>query len=279
MGSHQVEAPYQTTRPAEPTDGTTKEQPVAVRTTTPGPVQRAMARFDRCWQKPSVRASAPFQLFRNLFVYTPREEILDFAMHFVQESALEGDYLEFGVFQGHTFAGAFHAARRYRLDGIHFYAFDSFCGLPPSSGVDAAGFQHFEKGDFACSEHDFQDNLHRERVDLSRVTAVPGWFHEVLTGDLKRRLPLKRAAIVWVDCDLYESTVPVLDFITDYLQEGTVVIFDDWFCYRADPNRGEQRAWREWLAAHRDYTAVEWRKIGWHGQAVIVHRHNPAALP
>ena len=242
-------------------------------------VQRTLESLIRPWKKPSFRSSALSQLCRSFFVYTPREEILDFAMHFVQESALEGDYLEFGVFRGHTFASAFHAARRYGLDGIHFYAFDSFCGLPPSSGVDAAGFQHFTAGNFACSEHDFLDNLRREDVELAKVTAVRGWFQEVLTEDLKRQLPLKRAAIVWVDCDLYESTVPVLDFITGYLQSGTVVIFDDWFCYRADPNRGEQRAWREWLAVHRDYTAIEWRTIGWHGQALIVHRADPTALP
>lgn len=256
-----------------------QKQPRAVRAKRPGAVQRAIERLSHRWRKPSVRASALFQAVRNTFAYTPREEILDFAMHFVQESALEGDYLEFGVFRGHTFAGAFHTAKRYGLDGIQFYAFDSFCGLPPSLGVDAAGFQHFEEGDFACSQQAFLDNLRRENVDLARVTAVPGWFHEVLTGELKRQLPLKRAAIVWVDCDLYESTVPVLDFITDYLQHGTVLIFDDWFCYRADPNRGEQRAWSEWLAAHPDYTAVEWRKIGWHGQALIVHRRDAAAVP
>jgi O-methyltransferase len=274
-----MEAPYEIPRPTEPAAGMTKERPVAVRAKRPNLVQCAIGRLRRPWTKPSVRSSAPFQLFRNLFAYTPREEILDFAMHFVQESALEGDYLEFGVFRGHTFAGAFHTAKRYGLDAIHFYAFDSFCGLPPSSSVDAEGFRHFEEGDFACSEQDFLNNLRRENVDPARVTAVPGWFHEVLTEKLKRQLPLKRAAIVWVDCDLYESTIPVLDFITDYLQNGTVVIFDDWFCYRADPNRGEQRAWREWLAAHPNYTAVEWRKIGWHGQALIVHHRDPAAKP
>jgi hypothetical protein len=33
------------------------------------------------------------------------------------------------------------------------------------------------------------------------------------------KLPLKKAAIIMIDCDLYESTVSVLDFITDYLQD------------------------------------------------------------
>lgn len=198
-------------------------------------------------------------------------------MHFVQESGLEGDYLEFGVFRGHTFAGAFHTAKRYGLDRMCFYAFDSFRGLPPSSGVDASGFRHFEQGSFACGQPEFLANLRREHLDLARVTAVPGWFHESLTDELKQRLPLERAAVIWVDCDLYESTVPVLDFITGYLQNGTVLIFDDWYCYRADPNRGEQRAWREWRQAHPEYTSVEWRKIGWHGLALIVHRSEGSA--
>jgi O-methyltransferase len=48
--------------------------------------------------------------------------------------------------------------------------------------------------------------------------------------------------VIWVDCDLYESTVPVLDFITEYIQDGTVIIFDDWYSFRADPDRGEQKA-------------------------------------
>ena len=35
-----------------------------------------------------------------------------------------------------------------------------------------------------------------------------------------------------VDCDLYQSTVPVLAFLADLLQDGTVVLFDDWYCFR-----------------------------------------------
>lgn len=48
-----------------------------------------------------------------------------------------------------------------------------------------------------------------------------------------------------MDCDLYLSTVPVLEFVKDLLQKGTVIIFDDWNCFWADPDKGERRAWRE----------------------------------
>jgi predicted O-methyltransferase YrrM len=70
-----------------------------------------------------------------------------------------------------------------------------------------------------------------------------------LTQELKQRLLPRKAAVVYIDCDLYLSTVPVLRFIEDFLQPGTVIVFDDWNCFLADPNRGERRAWREFRAA------------------------------
>jgi len=65
--------------------------------------------------------------------------------------------------------------------------------------------------------------------------------------ETKRRLSLKRASLVLIDCDLYESTVPVLAFITDLLDQGTIIIFDDWYRYKGHLDKGEQRACREWL--------------------------------
>ena len=34
--------------------------------------------------------------------------------------------------------------------------------------------------------------------------------------------------------DLYNSTKLVLEFITDLVQDGTILIFDDWFAYICD---------------------------------------------
>jgi hypothetical protein len=83
-------------------------------------------------------------------------------------------------------------------------------------------------------------------------------------------LPLRKAALVWIDCDFYESTVPVLEFITDYVQDGTLLIFDDWFCFRGDPERGEQRAFAEWLARNPWIRAGELLRFGWHGSSFIL---------
>jgi len=200
----------------------------------------------------------------------PRQAALSLAMHYVQMSRLEGDYLEFGVWQGKTFAAACYLARKRKLP-MNFYAFDSFAGLPENQEKDASGHQMYKGGTFNCSESEFLKNVRRTGADTQRVITVPGWFEESLQPDNQKLANLRKAAVVWVDCDLYSSTVSVLNFLTKYLQYGTVVFFDDWLAHRADPNAGEQRAFREWLAAKPHLSAVEFLRFGWCGCSFVIH--------
>ena len=82
---------------------------------------------------------------------------------------------------------------------------------------------------------------------------------------------IKKAALIWVDCDLYESTVPVLNFITDYVQDGTIIVFDDWFSFKGNLNMGEQRAFREWLKKNPSIRATEFHRFAT-GNSFILHR-------
>lgn len=210
-------------------------------------------------------------LIINTLNYRSNEEILKKAMNLVYSNRLEGDYLEFGTYKGQAFVVAFHFANYYpELKAMNFYAFDSFQGQPQLNGVDADGFQHFKTGQYSCSLAEFKHILGREKVDVNRVKIVPGWFNDTLTEKTKKKLPIQKAAVVMIDCDLYESTVRVLDFITDYLQDGTILIFDGWFCYKGNPNRGEQRAFREWLEKHPEITAVQYQTSSLYGNSFIV---------
>jgi hypothetical protein len=197
--------------------------------------------------------------------------MLRHAMNFVMGGKMEGDYLEFGVSIGVTMTAAFKYARQFGLDSMRFYAFDSFEGLPAISGIDAQGPCEYHEGQYACGLEQFKANLRRNGVDLTRLTAVKGWYDKVLNDATKKSLPIRTAAVVWVDCDLYESTVPVLNFITDYVQNGTVICFDDYYCFRGDPNRGEMRAFREWLVANPHITALEYRKFEAAGNSYILN--------
>jgi len=74
-----------------------------------------------------------------------------------------------------------------------------------------------------------------------------------------------------VDCDLYKSAKEVMNFIRPVLQNGTVVVFDDWYCYHADPNKGEQRALSEFLELHPEVDFIQYKKFGIVGNSFIVN--------
>jgi hypothetical protein len=199
------------------------------------------------------------------------EMVLRNAMNYACGCQVSGDYLEFGVSWGNTFISAFHNARRFGLNSMRFFAFDSFEGLPPIQGVDAHGDCEYHKGQYACNVTEFQRRIRQEGVDLNRVKLVPGWYDKVLNDKTKQDLQIKKAAVIWIDCDLYESTVPALNFITDYVQSGTIICFDDWYCFKADPNRGECRAFNEWLTKNPSIRAIEYRKFEAAGNSFILN--------
>jgi hypothetical protein len=184
-----------------------------------------------------------------------------------------GDYIEFGVYKGVTFSYATKVIGPIFTD-MRFIAVDSFAGLPSPRGIDNVdGYtSNFSAGLFACSREQFEENLRQERVDMARVEILEGWFDEILTDGTAERYRIDKIAAAWIDCDLYESTVPVLRFLTGRLSLGSILLFDDWRVFRNLPDYGEQRACREWLDVNPQYSLRELFSFGHHGVALTVTR-------
>lgn len=158
----------------------------------------------------------------------------------------------------------------------HYVAFDSFEGLPDISAIDRQ--EIWKKGKLKTDEEVFLATCHRHGMPAERLSTVKGFYDETLTPELRNRLGPRKAAVVYVDCDLYLSTVPVLDFVKDFLQPGTIIVFDDWNCFLADPDRGERRAWREFLEREPNLKFEEFSSTGMQKAFVFVGwkaRHAP----
>jgi hypothetical protein len=159
-----------------------------------------------------------------------------------------GYYFEFGCHSANTMRLAFDSYRW--LFDFTYVGFDSFEGLPEIGAIDRQAI--WEKGKLATAEDEFVRRCIGHGIPRDRLITVRGFYDKSLTPDLAARLAPTKAAVIYVDCDLYESTVPVLAFVKDFLQPGTVLVFDDWNCFLADPERGERRAFREFRAANPD---------------------------
>ena len=140
-----------------------------------------------------------------------------------------GTVLEFGVATGRTlnqFA--------YWLPDKPIHGFDGFVGLPED------WTSRMRKGFFARS------NLPRVR---SNCQLWVGWFNETLPG-FKKQVQLTRPIILLhVDCDLYSSTVTILDELKDNIVPGTVIVFDEYMNYPGW-QLDEFRAWQEHVAKY-----------------------------
>lgn len=204
---------------------------------------------------------------------------------FIAWNQVDGDYLEFGVYQGASFSDAFRSVEyqrrvvgsampktpefaRWLAARPRFFAFDSFEGLPEG---DAARQVDYNPGAYACSEADFRRNIAGDGVDMSRVVTVRGMYDQSLAPAVKSQHQLRQAAMIMIDCDLYESTVPVLEFITDLVGQGTIIIFHDWFRFKGSPLHGEQRACAEWLARNPQIELIEYWREGPQAMSFLVN--------
>ncbi len=236
----------------------------------------------------------PFRRFSSNFVSVENpNSIVRKAAWILAAEKVEGDYLEFGVFSGDSFIRSFHELHEvYRKhmspsagrtseeankiksiwSNMRFFAFDSFQGLPAVEGIDNQG-RDFVEGTWSFEESEFKKKISKSGLPLEKVVAVPGWFEETCVETTIQKYEMRKAAIIHIDCDLYSSTKSVLKFVEPLLVDGTILIFDDWFCFRGNPNLGEQKAFAEWAGTLADWNFVEYQKEGpWRNSFIASHQ-------
>ena len=146
---------------------------------------------------------------------------------------------------------------------MRFHAFDSFEGLPETNNPENP-IQYYP-GAYQSTEELFKQRLRAGGVEMDRVTITPGWFNESLTALTAERLELTKIAIAYIDCDVYESTVDVLNFVTPHLATGSVLICDDWFRNRGIATAGVQGAVTEWLSNNSQLSLQHFHNADTHG--------------
>lgn len=189
------------------------------------------------------------------------------------------DYYEFGVFKGYAFWKAQETANRLGMNEMRFFGFDSFAGLPEPEGVDQTEEEFFYKSQYECPKQKVIDNLTAAGADWTRTHLIEGYFEDSLTEAVKNRYAMGPASIVLIDCDLYSSTKCALEFVKDRLQDNTLLIFDDWNAFDRDDERGERRAFREFLAENEQFTATPLFDYGTYGSTFKIHQRTDATSP
>lgn len=221
-------------------------------------------------------------------------EAFRLSLEYVYGSHIPGAVVEFGCFEGFSSLLMADLLAEFREDAPfyakvfprRFYVYDSFEGFPRSTNnVDAVSYEVADSGYWRehedASPPGTEEMLRRE---LARIlgadgrTVVRGMYEDSLVSD-----PLtEEIAIANLDCDLYGSTVTVLEHLLGrrLLPDGAVLLMDDYNCNRANPRFGMRRAMRECFSATDGfYEYSEFLRYGWHGRAFFVHRMGDSPNP
>ena len=166
--------------------------------------------------------------------------------------------MEFGVADGTTFNEFARMMKGKQL----LYGYDGFQGFPTNWDW-GDGVRNTPAGKF----------VGRYKTPHPSTKIVEGWFSDTLPNiQMTGRL-----GMIHIDCDVYESTREVFLHLDPYIEDGTVIIFDEISGY---PNYEEHEwkalnEWRdatgkeiEWIALSLDTT--ENRPHELHGAAGIV---------
>lgn len=191
---------------------------------------------------------------------------------FLTDNRVVGDYHEFGCHRVRTFRMALTEARRHNLNSMKFFAFDSFAGLPDVQTKTSVPF--WQKGALSTSEEEFWRLINEHGIYVENCRAIKGFYQDTLTPELRAKFAAEeqKITLACVDCDLYESAVPVFNFIEPLLQEGTVIYIDDLFAgYKGSPAKGVARAFAEYQTVSR-FKFVPHLYVGWWGRSYIAYQ-------
>lgn len=199
------------------------------------------------------------QIFRP-FLQLEREYMILSAVRYwyanfptTNRSEFDSYWFEFGCHGGNTLAYAWQHSKH--LFNFHYIAFDSFKGLPPIKKKDDS--KVWKEGDYKTTLDEFHALVEEMGMPKERLNIVPGFYKESLDNACISQLQGRKAAVAYIDCDLYESTIPVLEFMRHFFQMGTILIFDDWNNLHGDPQRGERLAFHEFKERYPEYRFEE----------------------
>ena len=186
----------------------------------------------------------------------------------VQGNSYSGDYLEFGAFDGRTISLAWSCMSH--IQDMRFFAFDSYKGIVGSTADES---DVYPDGSYYSNTETFVHNMRVANADMSRVLPVQGNFLEMFKNprELQEKYRIKRCRVAHIDCDVYKAAKASLDFISNVVEQGTILLFDEFHAHGARNDLGERRALKEWLEENPRLSVEKWHDYAAVSRAYILH--------
>lgn len=204
-----------------------------IKTICPRPARRMMLASLNIFKKTrDVEKNAAFEeLFKKYQEYTmiPKEIFYGNLNLIKQANKVKGCVVECGVWRG----GMIAATAEILGPDKKYFLFDSFEGLPPAKendGEKAKNWQGDTKSPTYFDNCSTDIKYSQEAMRLSGVKqyeVIKGWFSDTLPH-FNSSQPI---AILRIDGDWYDSTMQCLENLYKYVNDGGLIIIDDYYTW------------------------------------------------
>ena len=199
---------------------------------------------------------------------------------------VEGDYVEFGVYEGSSLLAAYSSNKSNNKNNFHqkkksmkrnFFGFDNFeTGFVTLSDKD----KHPQWSDGSLNS-DYKKTIKRlkkftgGKITGSKVITKHGDI-ELIKGNVEDTIPnldknkIKQISVVLFDLDLGEPTSICLEFIKDKLSNGSILIFDDYYGFKGSEELGERYAFKKFCEKNPELKFREYKDYGIDGKSFIL---------
>ena len=190
---------------------------------------------------------------------------------------IHGVYLEFGVAHGHSMKSAQIAEmtshskklgiKRVRRNLYGFDTFEKFVGDPiVDAHITWNGDLFNVPVEKVKRRFRKAKNVNFSKLDVNTLVSDKALDYEYF--EIR-----EKAVIILFDMDLYGPTKSALEWSVGLLQQGTFLVFDEYFAFAGDQQKGEARALKEFLDGHPGFSVREYDNYGAGGKIFIVDAH------
>ena len=161
---------------------------------------------------------------------------------YIIERANENDpsnkkfYLEFGVFKGVSINFFSKYVNK-------IYGFDSFEGFGEVEEKYAHKF--FQDSNFKWPYQKVVNRVNKLSKKLKLDAKIKKGFYKD-TLDNPTNYGIEKASIIFLDSDLYTATLESLNFCTSLIQNGTIILIDEFFYFKGMKENTPYGAFIEW---------------------------------
>ena len=138
---------------------------------------------------------------------------------------IEGDFVETGVWKGGSSILVYNLFKILEEDR-KVWAYDSFKGLPKPDPINYpidSGDIHHSISHLSVSLKEVKENFEKFSGLDENVIFVEGWFRDTIPQN-----KINKICVLRLDGDMYESTMPVLEYLYPKLSVGGYCIIDDY---------------------------------------------------